>query len=212
MSTIQPSSGAAQAAQIAASHSQSQQQEQLQSTLRRKPVPAKTAREKPRHATSIDPITRLWQRYSRRTRIIAIAVIIAVLILIIGLAAGLSTHRKPQNLPLPSANGGPYEGDLTYYDPGLGACGVTSANGDKIVAVSHIIFDAVQTGSNPNNNPLCGKSVRVKRVGGDVTVDLTVVDRCTGCQPDDLDMTEDTFSTLADVTLGRVKGEWSWLN
>ena len=214
MSNFQSSPEAAQAAQIAAMQSQITQ-EQLTSIPRRKPVPAITTYEKPvtsRHATFFDPVVRLWHKYSRKTRIIAIAVIIAVLILVIGLAAGLTTHSKAQNLPLPSANGGPYQGDLTYYDPGLGACGVTSANGDKIVAVSHIIFDAVQTGSNPNANPLCGKKVRVKRLGGDTTVDLTVVDRCTGCQPDDLDMTEDTFSTLAAVALGRVKGEWSWLD
>lgn len=207
MGTVQPSSGAAQAAQLAASQSQPYQQDRPH----RKPVPAPT-HEKPRRPTSANSMVLLWHRYSHRTHIIAIAAIVALLILVIGLAAGLSTHSKSQNLPLPSANGGPYEGDLTYYDPGLGACGVTSANGDKIVAVSHIIFDAVQTGSNPNTNPLCGKKVRVKRVGGDVTVDLTVVDRCTGCQPDDLDMTEDTFSTLADVALGRVTGEWSWLD
>ena len=215
MYNFQSSPDAAHAAQIAATQSQTTQQEQLHSIPRRKPVPAIATYEKPaihRHANFFDPVTRLWHKYSRRTRIIAIAVIIAVLILIIGLAAGLSSHSKAQNLPLPSAHGGPYEGDLTYYDPGLGACGVTSANGDKIVAVSHIIFDAVQTGSNPNANPLCGKKVRVKRLGGDTTVDLTVVDRCTGCQPDDLDMTEDTFSTLAAVALGRVKGEWSWLD
>lgn len=198
MSTIHPSYEAEQAAQTAAIQSQTQQQSQVQGIPRRKPIAAITIHEKPgrsRNPTSANPVAQLWHRYSRRTRIIAIAIIIAVLVLIIGLAVGLSTHSKSQN-----------------YDPGLGACGVTSANGDKIVAVSHLIFDAVQTGSNPNTNPLCGKQVRVKRLGGDVTVDLTVVDRCTGCQPDDLDMTEDTFSLLADVALGRVKGEWSWLD
>lgn len=207
-----PTSDAEQAAQIAAIHSQPPQRRPV--IPPRKPVPAATAAEKPRgrhRATRTNPVAYSWHRYSRRTRIIAIAVILAILILIIGLAAGLSSHHKSQNLPLPSTNGGPYEGDLTYYDPGLGACGVTSANGDKIVAVSHLIYDAVQVGSNPNTNPLCGKKVRVKRLGGDVTVDLTVVDRCTGCKAQDLDMTEDTFSILADIALGRIEGEWSWL-
>jgi expansin (peptidoglycan-binding protein) len=114
-----------------------------------------------------------------------------------------------QSLPLPSANGGPYTGDLTYYGPGLGACGITSANGDSIVAVSHLIFDAVSVGSNPNANPLCGKMIRARRNG--VSVDLKVVDRCVGCAARDLDVTEDTFAKLADVALGRVKVEWSWL-
>jgi hypothetical protein len=207
-----PASEAEQAAQTAAIHSQARQQSRGIPT--RKPVPAKISYEKQvgrHHVASTNPVAQFWHRYSRRTRIIAIAVIVAVLILIIGLAAGLSIRHKSQNLPLPSANGGPYEGDLTYYDPGLGACGVTSANGDKIVAVSHLIFDAVQIGTNPNTNPLCGKQVRVKRLGGDVTVDLTVVDRCTGCRAQDLDMTEDTFAELANVALGRVTGEWSWL-
>jgi len=194
MASLQPSSEAEQAAQTAAIlHRQ-----QGQDIPRRKPVPATATFEKPvglQHNTSNKPVLQLWHRYSRRTHVIAIAVVLAILILIIGLAAGLSTRSKSQD-----------------YDPGLGACGVTSANGDRIVAVSHLIFDAVQVGSNPNTNPLCGKKVRVKRLGGDVTVDLTVVDRCTGCKAQDLDMTEDTFSTLADVALGRVTGVWSWLD
>jgi expansin (peptidoglycan-binding protein) len=42
-------------------------------------------------------------------------------------------------------------------------------------------------------------------------VDLKVVDRCVGCAARDLDVMEDTFAKLADVALGRVKVEWSWL-
>ena len=88
---------------------------------------------------------------------------------------------------------------------------MTSANGDAIVSVSHVIFDAVSVGSDPNLNPLCGKRVRVKSPSGAVSVDLTVVDRCVGCAARDLDITEDTFAKLADPALGRVKVEWSWL-
>ena len=44
-----------------------------------------------------------------------------------------------------------------------------------------------------------------------MTVDLEVVDRCTGCQPRDLDITEKTFAKLASVEQGRVDVEWSWL-
>jgi len=64
-------------------------------------------------------------------------------------------------------------------------------------------------GSNPNLNPLCGKMIRVRRDGK--SVDLKVVDRCVGCAARDLDVTEDTFAKLADVALGRVTMEWSWL-
>jgi hypothetical protein len=152
---------------------------------------------------------RSWRNLSRRTLIIIAAATLALLALIIGLAVGLTRRSSTQNLPLPSANGGPYTGDLTYYAPGLGACGITSQNGDSIVAVSHIIFDAVSVSSNPNLDPLCGKMIRVRKDGK--SLDLKVVDRCVGCAARDLDITEDTFAKLADVALGRVKVEWSWL-
>ena len=114
-----------------------------------------------------------------------------LLALIIGLAAGLSPHssyaisslrllgfvltyqREYKHLPLGSAT---YTGDLTYYGPGLGACGVTSSDNDDIVSVSHIIFDAESKSSDPNANPLCRHKIRAVRGGN--SVDLTVVDRC----------------------------------
>lgn len=150
-----------------------------------------------------------YSQISKRTKIIIGVIIACVLILIIGLAAGLSTRHKTQNLPLPSNNGGPYNGELTYYATGLGACGIDSKDGDNIVSVSHLLFDAVSSGSNPNQNPLCGKMIRARRSTG--SVDLKVVDRCTGCQPRDLDITEKTFAKLANVDQGRVDVEWSWL-
>jgi hypothetical protein len=146
---------------------------------------------------------------SKRRKLTIGAILVCLLILIIGLAAGLSSQKKVQNLPLPSNNGGPYQGDLTYYAPGLGACGIDSKDGDNIVAVSHLLFDAVSTGSDPNQNPLCGKMIRARTSAG--SVDLKVVDRCTGCEPRDLDITEKTFAKLANVDQGRVEVEWSWL-
>lgn len=175
-------------------------------TVRRKPVPAPLPPPYPPKKTSL---VNRWRSLSRRVRIIIIVSAVAIIALITGLAAGLSSRKHTKNLPLPSGNGGPYTGDLTYYAPGLGACGVTSTDSDKIVAISHIVFDAVSTGSDPNANPLCGKKIRARR--DNKSVDLTVVDRCTGCQPDDLDVTVDTFAELADVDLGRVPVEWNWL-
>ncbi|KAF2211153.1 hypothetical protein CERZMDRAFT_9367, partial [Cercospora zeae-maydis SCOH1-5] len=113
----------------------------------------------------------------------------------------------------------PHTGELTYYAPGLGACGFTNADGDKIVAVSHLLFDAAgstsSNGGNSNSNPLCGKMLRAKRyntaVGAERSVDLKVVDRCTGCAPTDLDITEKVFAYMADVDQGRVDVTWAWL-
>jgi hypothetical protein len=87
------------------------------------------------------------------------------------------------------------------------------------VSISHFVFDAAgsstDTGGNSNANPLCGKMLRASRydetVGGQRSVDLKVVDRCTGCEPDDLDTTISVFEKLSDSALGRVDVTWAWL-
>ena len=178
------------------------------SVPRRKPVAATAPLDSPKTPSRYKRPA-LWKRLSRRTLFLLAAAIIILLALILGLSIGLTRHRGPSDLPLPTSNGGPYTGDLTYYAPGLGACGVTSSSSDSVVSVSHLVFDAVSTGSNPNANPLCGKKIRARREGK--SVDLTVVDRCTGCLADDLDTTVTVFGELADVALGRVRTQWAWL-
>jgi hypothetical protein len=121
---------------------------------------------------------------------------------------------RAQNLPLPG-NAQEHTGDLTYYAPGLGACGVTSSDNQHIVAVSHTVFDAVQKGKDPNSNPLCGKQIRARHTtttGHSRTVDLTVVDRCVGCKPNDLDITQPTFNYLAPDGNGRTNVTWAWMD
>jgi hypothetical protein len=145
-------------------------------------------------------------------------------------------NGRARFLPLP--NGAEtYKGDLTYYDPGLGACGIDSGDNDAVVAVSHYTFDAVQKGSDPNQNPLCGRKIRATRVdersGKSVSIDVTVIDRCechvlelerhcieycitncclgTGCEPTDIDVSPAMFDKMADHALGRVLVTWAWL-
>jgi hypothetical protein len=149
------------------------------------------------------PPHRRYYGRSRRTLLLAIlALFLCLLALVVGLAVGLTRKSggyalstvsyfrvlllilspSPQNLPLPS-NAKTWTGDLTYYGPGLGACGIDSDDGSAIVAISHYTFDAAQTGSDPNQNPLCGRKIRAQRVdertGKQVSIDVTVVDRCT---------------------------------
>jgi len=83
-------------------------------------------------------------------------------------------------LPLPDG-AKTYTGELTYYGTGMGACGIVSTDSDPIVAISHYTFDAMQKGTDPNQNPACGKKIRAQRVkdGKTVSIDVTVVDRCT---------------------------------
>ncbi|KAF2026321.1 hypothetical protein EK21DRAFT_74480 [Setomelanomma holmii] len=168
------------------------------------------------HFDRMLPPHRRYFGRSRRTYLIAILIVfLCLLALIIGLAVGLSGKKKgPQNLPLP--NGAEtYTGDLTYYNPGLGACGIASTDNDAVVAVSLHTFDAVQTGSDPNQNPLCNRKIRATRVDGrtgkSVSIDVTVIDRCTGCQPTDLDVSPAMFDKMANSDLGRVRVTWAWL-
>ncbi|KAK9423276.1 putative RlpA-like protein double-psi beta-barrel domain-containing protein [Seiridium unicorne] len=166
------------------------------------------------------PPYRTYFGRSRRFLLLFILLPLAILLFVIlplaiGLGVGLSRHSSSgsSNLPLPS-NTATFTGDLTYYEPGLGACGVTSTSEDNIVSVSHIIFDAASSGSNPNANPLCGRKIRIEREfnGGNSSVDVTVVDRCTGCEQADLDVSLGVFTQLALEENGRVQMSWAWLS
>jgi hypothetical protein len=101
----------------------------------------------------ITPHRTLFGYRRRNVLIIGGAGILALIALIIGLAVGLSLKKNSepyfpspasltgrQDLPLPTDTGGIYTGQLTYYGPGLGACGITSSSTDLICAISHELF------------------------------------------------------------------------
>jgi len=129
-----------------------------------------------------------------------------------------SLHRRYKNLPLPS-NTNSFTGELTYFQTGLGACGETSGQSDDIASISELLFDKAgsssSTGGNSNNNPLCNKMLRVTRFdeqyGEMRSLDLKVVDRCTGCAIDDIDTSQGAFAKLAPIPSGRVDVTWAWL-
>ncbi|KAJ3558461.1 hypothetical protein NM688_g909 [Phlebia brevispora] len=102
----------------------------------------------------------------------------------------------------------PNFGDATFYEPGLGACGVTNSASDHIVAVSASFFDTFPGATaNPNANPVCGRTLTANFQGKSTTV--TVVDRCVGCALDDIDLSPAAFSDLADQSLGRIQVSWT---
>ena len=108
-----------------------------------------------------------------------------------------------------AASGTSYTGDFTWYDTGLGACGITSTSSEHIVAIAESLFDEYDTG-NPNENPLCGLTVNL--IGSDgSTYPAQIVDRCTGCAMDDLDLSQDFFNLVTNNGDGRVGGmKWSF--
>ncbi|KAH9959285.1 RlpA-like double-psi beta-barrel-protein domain-containing protein-containing protein [Lactifluus volemus] len=102
-------------------------------------------------------------------------------------------------------------GQGTWYQTGLGACGITNKDSDHIVAVSHSVFDVYPgyTGANPNDNPICGKQIQANYQGKSVIV--TVTDRCVSCDMTDLDFSPSVFRELADPSVGRIGVTWSWV-
>ncbi|KAI0080105.1 barwin-like endoglucanase, partial [Panus rudis PR-1116 ss-1] len=100
----------------------------------------------------------------------------------------------------------------TYYDTGLGACGITNNNGDFIAAIAHDDFDNFPGYDrvNPNHNPICGKKVRATWEGK--SVDVVITDRCGGCAPGALDFSPAAFAVLASSDVGRLKGmTWTFI-
>ncbi|KAK1995880.1 SCP-like extracellular protein [Colletotrichum falcatum] len=99
---------------------------------------------------------------------------------------------------------GPFWGDITFYNPGLGACGRVDGAGSMVAALSHL-----KMGSQSNGNPLCGRQVRIRGPREEAVV--TVVDKCVVCAAQDIDVSPAVFEKVAGShDLGRVGNiEWS---
>ena len=75
---------------------------------------------------------------------------------------------------------GSHTGEATFFNTGMGACGVTSQDSDMMVALAAGDFDPTSPGGNPNKNSLCGKSIRVSYKGGPEVI-CKILDRCPEC-------------------------------
>jgi len=107
-------------------------------------------------------------------------------------------------------------GDMTFYDPGLGACGITNSADDMICAADLDLFDSFGGGypdGNPNTAPICGKKISITAPGATKSITLTIVDRCAGCTKfGSMDLSPAAFNQLADPSVGRVPGmTWFWV-
>lgn len=100
-------------------------------------------------------------------------------------------------------SGSPCSGDITFYEAGLGACGLTSDGAsENVVALPHEFM-----GTQSNGNPFCGKTVTI--VYGKKTVQATVVDKCMGCVGRDLDLSNAAFDGLGIAeSVGRTTADW----
>ncbi|KAI0474469.1 RlpA-like double-psi beta-barrel-protein domain-containing protein-containing protein [Xylaria cf. heliscus] len=90
-----------------------------------------------------------------------------------------------------------FTGDLTYYEPGLGACGETNSDSEAVVALSPAQY---------NGN--CGKSITITKDGKTATA--KVVDKCPACASGAIDVSSTVFESLADLSVGRTTVSWSF--
>ncbi|MEU3644380.1 cysteine/serine endopeptidase inhibitor [Lentzea sp. NPDC034063] len=95
-------------------------------------------------------------------------------------------------------------GTASYYnDAGYGACGT------KINAATELLVAApaaLWTTPNPNNDPLCRKSIRVTHNGRTITVPIK--DKCPSCASNKIDLSQPAFAGLADTAVGIINVTW----
>jgi len=101
------------------------------------------------------------------------------------------------------SEGSPCSGDITYYDTGLGACGITSTDTQNVVALPHAFM-----GEQSNGNPYCGRTIAIKCESTGKTSTATVVDKCMGCDGYSIDLSPAVFNDLASESVGRTQASW----
>jgi expansin (peptidoglycan-binding protein) len=102
-------------------------------------------------------------------------------------------------------------GELTYYVPGLGACGSTNSDSELVVALDRATYDEMKLpGTTGSVSQACNRKIQITH--GDHKAIVTVVDRCVGCKRGDLDVSSTAFGqVMGGLTQGRVPGiEWTW--
>lgn len=87
----------------------------------------------------------------------------------------------------------------TYYAAdGTGNCSFDASPGDLMVAA----MDAPEY----DNSAVCGECVRL--VGPNATITVRIVDQCPECETGHLDLSQQAFAMIADVSKGRVPITW----
>ncbi|KAI1319489.1 RlpA-like double-psi beta-barrel-protein domain-containing protein-containing protein [Xylariaceae sp. FL0255] len=88
-------------------------------------------------------------------------------------------------------------GPMTYYTPGLGACGVTSTSNDAVVALNTADYD---------NGAHCFQWITIDGNGAQTAAQ--VVDLCPGCGAGGIDVSPAIFDDIAPLSEGVVEVTW----
>ncbi|SPO30135.1 uncharacterized protein UTRI_05974 [Ustilago trichophora] len=121
-----------------------------------------------------------------------------------------STSSSPSTTSLYTQSS-PFTGHATYYDTGLGACGIVNSDTDPIVAISKDVFEQYNPSSgNPNHNSLCGRKVEISWKGKKTLA--FAMDECPSCYPTSLDMSPSVFEALDCKDKGILDGiQWRFV-
>ena len=90
-----------------------------------------------------------------------------------------------------------------YNDAGYGACGTQINAGTQLLVAAPA---GLWTTPNPNNDPLCSKSIRVTYNGKTITVPIK--DKCPSCANNKIDLSQPAFASLADTSVGIINVTW----
>jgi hypothetical protein len=125
-------------------------------------------------------------------------------------AAPVEQQQAPPEKPASQQGANVNTGDMTHYTPGMGSCGHNDAGTSEFVVAMSGSF--MQNGVNPNNNPLCGKTITITYNG--VTQTARIVDTCPPgeCTYGSIDVNEACFQAVAPAGDGRVHGVSWYLN
>ena len=99
-------------------------------------------------------------------------------------------------LPLLSSIVAAYNGDMTFFNPGLGSCGAYNTDSDYVVALHP---------SRMVDKRACGSQIRIWNQDGGREAFATVADTCMGCWTDQsIDVSPALFKVIAPNGDGRV--------
>ncbi|KAF7368074.1 Barwin-like endoglucanase [Mycena sanguinolenta] len=95
-----------------------------------------------------------------------------------------------------------HQGRVTFYTPngGVGACGHPIKTSAHAVALASAQYDG---------GAHCGKKIKVQYNGKSVIAN--VVDLCSGCPSEGLDLTRGAFKKLAKPAVGVIEANWHFV-
>ncbi|KAJ1657072.1 DPBB_1 domain-containing protein [Dispira simplex] len=109
--------------------------------------------------------------------------------------------------PLSTGKSEMYHGDITYFEGGLGACGIPFTNGEYIAAIHESFFT---NEANPNDDVICERQIKITLEGKSVTV--TILDKLPEGKRGDIDLTEGAFTQLNPKEVGRFQATWEFVS